>query len=325
MRALVTGATGFVGQHLIRRLLRSGAQVTGTLMAGSEAPPAGTLSRDEMAAVDWLPLDLTSPESVEAVVRRAAADRVFHLAAQSSVGGSFGAPALTWAVNATGTWQLLHALADRGTGARVVFASSAEVYGAVPEEDQPIRETRPLRPASPYAASKAAAEMACVQAALAGGVQAVIARSFNHTGPGQDTRFALPSFASQLARMHGGAEPVLRVGNLEARRDMLDVRDVVDAYLLLAERGEGGQAYNVCSGSAHTLRALVDVLVLASGVDARVEVDAARVRPVDLPLLVGDSARVRALGWAPRVPLEQTLAELLEEKARETGQGADVS
>jgi GDP-4-dehydro-6-deoxy-D-mannose reductase len=315
MRALVTGGTGFVGGHLVRSLLAAGVEVTGTSAAGGSAP-AGS------ARLRWLPLDLTSADSIASVVDAAEPDVVYHLAAQSSVGGSFGMPGETWDVNATGTWRLLQALGAAGRRTRVVFASSAEVYGAVPEAEQPIREDRVLRPASPYAAAKAAAEMACVQATLAGTAEVVIARSFNHTGPGQDTRFALPSFASQLRRMRAGAEAVLRVGNLAARRDMLDVRDVVDAYVLLAGAGEAGRAYNVCSGRAESLRWMVDELVRASGIDARVEVDPARVRPVDLPLLVGDSTRVSSLGWAPRIPLEQTLADLLAAAADEPGSTA---
>jgi GDP-4-dehydro-6-deoxy-D-mannose reductase len=153
--------------------------------------------------------------------------------------------------------------------------------------------------------------MAALGATLSGRLAVVTARSFNHTGPGQDVRFALPSFAAQLASMHASAgEAVLKVGNLSARRDILDVRDVVRAYLLLAEQGVAGEAYNVCSGEVRTLRSLVDELVALAGTGARVEVDPKRVRPVDVPLLVGDCMRLRALGWAPEIPLRQTLADL---------------
>jgi GDP-4-dehydro-6-deoxy-D-mannose reductase len=157
-----------------------------------------------------------------------------------------------------------------------------------------------------------------VQASLSGRVHAVVARSFNHTGPGQDTRFALPSFARQLAAMRSGVgERVLRVGNLEARRDFLDVRDVVRAYVVLLEHGRAGEVYNVCSGRAHRLRDVVDAMVGMTDAEIRVEVDPERVRPVDVPLLLGDGSRLRALGWSPRIALDETLGDLLyAEEAR---------
>jgi GDP-4-dehydro-6-deoxy-D-mannose reductase len=253
-----------------------------------------------------------SGADIERVVRECEPEYVFHLAAQSSVGGSFGMPELTWEVNATGTWRLLHALRDRG--ARLLLASSAEVYGAVPEHEQPIREDRPLRPANPYAAAKAAAEMAAIEASLAHGLAVVVARSFNHSGPGQDTRFALPSFAAQLRSMRQSAERVLRVGNLTARRDLLDVRDVVEAYLLLARDGAPvcDTAYNVCSGTAQSMNDVVERMIEVSGVDARIEVDPERVRSVDVPLLLGDNARLCELGWRPAIGLERTLRDLLD-------------
>jgi GDP-4-dehydro-6-deoxy-D-mannose reductase len=305
VRALVTGAAGFVGRHLVRALAAEGHRVfAGALPGddadGADAPPHG---------VTPVALDVTSGPSVREALERARPDAVFHLAAQASVGASFDDPLGTWEVNATGTLRLVDALPS---GARLLFVSSAEVYGPVPEAEQPIPESRPLRPLTPYAASKAAAELVVLQAAAAGRVHAVVARSFNHTGPGQSTRFALASFARQLRDVAAGrAEPVLRVGNLMARRDFLDVRDVVRAYLTMMAAGESGSVYNVASGTAPALRELLDSLVALSGTGARVEVDAARVRPVDVPLLCGDSTRLRALGWAPRIEMSETLANLL--------------
>lgn len=306
MRLLVTGAAGFVGGHLVRALLADGHEVWAGSMDGA-APPGGA------GGARWMALDVTSDHSVASAIAEARPEGVFHLAGQASVGASFTDPLGTWEVNATGSLRLLNALEE---GTRFLLASSAEVYGVVPEEEQPIREARPLRPPNPYAASKAAAEMAAVQASLSGRVAAVIARSFNHTGPGQDTRFALPSFARQLAAMRSGTgERVLHVGNLDARRDFLDVRDVVRAYVVLLERGEAGETYNVCSGHALRLRELVDAMVGLADAEIRVEVDPTRVRPVDVPLLLGDAGRLRALGWTPRVELEETLRDLLHAEA----------
>lgn len=305
MRVLVTGAAGFVGSWLVPALVAEGHTV---IAAGQEghAPP------EERAGAEWLGLDVTRADSVAAAVERAAPHAVCHLAGQASVGQSFHDPLGTWDVNATGTLRVAAALPK---GTRLLLVASAEAYGAVPETEQPICEDRPLRPCNPYAASKAAAEMAALQAESAG-VEVVVARSFNHTGPGQDPRFALASFARQLAVIRaGGAEPVLHVGNLSARRDLLDVRDVVRAYVRLVTSGEPGGVYNVCSGTARSMREAVDELVDLSGTRARIEVDPGRVRPVDVPLLLGDNARLRGLGWAPRVPFRQTLSDLLEWQA----------
>ncbi len=309
MRALVTGAAGFVGLHLVRGLLEDGWTVhAGALEWGpGESGVEGSTP---------LSLDVTSAESVAAAVAEARPEVVFHLAGLSSVAESFADPLVTWDVNATGTLRLLAAV---GGAARFVFVSSAEVYGVVPEEDQPIAEDRRLCPVNPYGASKAAGEIAAVQAVLAGKADAVVARSFNHTGPGQSPRFALPAFAHQLVALDAAGPPVLRVGNLDARRDVLDVRDVVRAYRLLADAGNAGEVYNVCSGRAYRIGDLVEGMVEISGTGARVEVDPERFRPVEVPLLQGDPSRLRALGWEPRIALRRTMEDLLDEARSRAG------
>ena len=314
MRVLVTGASGFVGGHLVRHLAAEGHRVTA---AGYDGHPPG-----EGEGVRTVSLDLCSADSVRAAVEAAEPEWVFHLAARSSVGEAVADPLQTWEVNATGTLRLIWALPPE---TRLVFAGSAQVYGHVPEAEQPIREDRPLKPINFYAVSKAAAETAVVQATAAGRVRGVVARSFNLTGPGHDTRFVLPDLARQLARARAGlAEPALRVGNLESRRDFLDVRDAVRAYTRLAEAGAPGTVYNLCSGTAHRLRALVDELVELSGTGARVEVDPARMRPDDVPLLQGDRSRLSALGWEPRIPPRRMLADLLDDAARAISAAAEA-
>ena len=299
MKVLVTGAAGFAGTWLVRALLADGHTV---VAASQDGTSSAALSG---AGAEWTAMDVTSAESVEAALERAGPQQVYHLAGQASVAGSFGDPLGTWDVNATGTLRLAQALPE---AVRLLVVSSAEVYGVVPDDEQPIGEDRPLRPCNPYAASKAAAEMAALQAR--GPV--VVARSFNHTGPGQDERFALASFARQLAEIRQGhCEPVLRVGNLSARRDLLDVRDVARAYVRLMDEGEAGQVYNVCSGHAVSMSDAVEQLIALSGTGARLEVDPERVRPVDVPLLCGSGARLRALGWAPGIAFHDTLADLL--------------
>lgn len=308
MRVLVTGANGFVGQHLVRELIRRGGS---EIVAGSlDGNPVFGL---ESGGVEWVPLDVTSTESVRSAVRRCGPDRVFHLAGQSSVGHSFRAPLETWEINATGTLRLLESLRrECARPPRLLLVSSAEVYGGVPEGEQPIGESQPRRPLTPYGSSKGSAELCALQFGEMGAVEVVVTRSFNHIGPGQDARFVVPSLARQLVRMgREGGEPVLRVGNLNVCRDFLDVRDVVRAYLTLMERGAEGEVYNVCSGEGRSLLAIVEELVRLSGTGARIEEDPERFRPADIRALVGDPTRLRSLGWEPRIPLSRSLGDVL--------------
>lgn len=311
MRILVTGARGFAGTHLLAELGRTGShQITA---ASVDEPDDLPEVAEGESTVRWMPLDVTSVESVRAVVEASRPDRVYHLAGQASVGESLRMPLPTWNVNATGTLVLLDALHAAGlSSTRLLLASSAEVYGAVPSSAQPTPESRPLLPLTPYGASKAAAETVAAQFGRAGMVDVVIARSFNQIGPGQDERFVLPSFALQLARIgRGRGEPVLSVGNLDVRRDFLDIRDAMRGYVAIMERGESGSVYNVCSGVSRSLSDVVQRLVELSRLDVRIEVDADRVRPVDIPELIGSPERLRGLGWPPPRELDLTLADLL--------------
>jgi GDP-4-dehydro-6-deoxy-D-mannose reductase len=285
-RVLVTGASGFVGGHLAERLARDGIE---------QIPYAG---------------DVRDADALRAALAGARPDAVVHLAARSSVAESFSQQREVWDVNATGTLVLALAVRSEVPDARVLFISSGEVYGAVPDDRQPIAESAPVRPRSPYATSKAAAELAlCSQ-----GLDVVVARAFNHVGPGQDERFAIASFAAQVARAERGQQPpVLRVGDLGARRDLSDVRDVVDAYARLLQTPSARGVYNVASGRAHALRDVVERLLRLSRRPIAVEPDPARLRPADLPLLSGDASRLEAAtGWQPTRSLDETLADVLE-------------
>jgi GDP-4-dehydro-6-deoxy-D-mannose reductase len=311
MSILVTGAAGFAGQHLLSHLHACGTTgLVGTAVDGAR-PASGPAAG--LGEVCWLPLDLADPKAVEEVVARSVPRKVYHLAAQSSVGASFRDPDGTWSVNATGFLHLVSYCAEQVPGCRVLLVSSAEVYGTVPEEDQPIEETRPPSPITPYGASKAAAEMLALAATRSSAVEVVVARSFNHTGAGQHRRFALPGFALQLSEMaEGRREPVLRTGDLGVRRDFLDVRDVVAGYVQLMESGEPATAYNVCSGIAHSLADLVDRLISLTGLSVERREDLARRRPADIDVLAGSPRKLEALGWSPRHTIDDMLSSLYE-------------
>ncbi|HVU03609.1 MAG TPA: GDP-mannose 4,6-dehydratase [Polyangiaceae bacterium] len=300
MKVLVTGADGFVGRHLSRALRRAGHEVV------EPGPPhvAGGL-------------ELTSRESTLRVVADAMADAVIHLAAMSSVAESHKDPGTTFAVNALGTTHLLAAVHASTPKARVLYVSSGEVYGRV-AGDAPATESTPLLPLSPYAASKVAAESVCFQFRRSYGTDVVCARPYNHLGPGQAPNFVVPSFAGQIAAIQRAeSPPVLRTGDLGAVRDFSHVDDVVAAYTLLIERGVSGETYNVATGVGRTIQSLLTEMLELTGTVARVEVDPARVRPAEIPAMIGDASRLRALGWSPVRTARDALAEVLQERGAE--------
>lgn len=296
MRVLLTGASGFVGRRLARALAGAGHRVAGTYIR----------ERPELPELDLHEADLRDRAALAAVVSRCRPEVVVHLAGLSHVGESWRRIPDSFQINVLGTENLLRA----APGIRTVFASSAEVYGVVPEDEQPIPEARPAAPLTPYGLSKAAAE----QLALRDG--AVIVRAFNVVGPGQSPEFALPSFARRLAAIRAGRQPAtLRVGNLEARRDFVHVDDAVEAYLVLVGSGREGEIFNLGSGRARSLREALDLTIAASGLEVRVETDPELLRPADVPLLAADSRRLQALGWRPRRSLEQAVGDLWAETA----------
>ncbi len=288
MRALVTGASGFVGCHLVAHLTASGDEV-----ATSEA-------------------EITDPEALEADFAGCRPDAVYHLAAQADVKASFTAAAATLRVNVEGTHNVLDAARRAGAG-RVVVVSSADVYGRLEPADLPVGEAAPMRPVTPYGASKAAAEMVCLQAGAGRGLDVVRARAFNHLGPGQSDRFVAAALAARIASNERSGTDIVPVGNLQARRDFTDVRDVVRAYRLLAEHGACGEAYNVCSGSSLRVLDLAEALIARARHPMRLAADDGLFRPVDVAEVRGDPSRLRAAtGWRPEVGLEQTFDDLLD-------------
>lgn len=297
MRAYVTGASGFVGRWLVAHLDAMGDEVV-------EAGPG---------------VDVTDAAAVARSMADAAPDAVYHLAGLAHVQRSWSEPAEYLRVNTGGTLHVLEAARECAAPPTVLVVSSAEVYGAVRAEQLPLTEDEPMRPVSPYAASKAAAELVAIQAHLGRGLAAVRARPFNHAGPGQTDTFAIPAFARRIVEAQRDGAEVLRVGNLSARRDLVDVRDVVRAYRLLVEHGEGGEAYNICTGRSVEMAEVLRRLLELAGADLRIDVDPDLLRPVDVPELRGDPARLRdATGWEPQTPLDDTLrAVLAEARAKE--------
>jgi GDP-4-dehydro-6-deoxy-D-mannose reductase len=240
-------------------------------------------------------------------------DTVFHLAAQTFVPASVKDPLETFDINLLGTARVLESCRSSAPDATTVIIGSGDAYGEVGAAQLPIREDVPLQPRSPYAASKAAAEVIALQYARAGWLKVVVLRPFNHTGPGQSTQFAIPSFAQQIADIKKKrVDPVLLTGDLSARRDLTDVRDIVEAYRLAALSAKSGSVYNVCSGSAVSMQEIVDELIGIAGIKVRVALDATRLRGSDIALIYGDATALRAnTGWQPRIPLRRTLADVL--------------
>ncbi len=305
-RILVTGAGGFVGGWMTRRLAAA--------LPSAEVLPVGYVGDGGQS------LDVTSAAEVDAVVARFRPTAVIHLAGVSSLVQARAERRAAWDVNLFGTMNLAEAVMRHVPEARFVQAGSSEVYGgSFNAAGGMVDEGTPLAPLNPYATTKASADLLLGEMA-ASGLQAIRFRPFNHTGPGQSTAFAVSSFAAQIAAIeHGDREPVLRVGNLDARRDFLDVRDVVDAYLLAttAPSLPRGVVLNLASGEPRRIGDILDALLRLSGVPIRVERDLALMRPSDVPVTAGNAARARALlGWCPCVPWATTLRDVLEAHRR---------
>ena len=300
---LVTGAAGFAGGHLLDLLAADAANLIAWHRPGS-APPR------HVPGARWEAIDLLDREAVAAGILRARPAEVYHCAGAAHVGRAWDSTSPTFAANVLGTHYLLEALRAAQLRVPVLIPSSALVYQPAAEA---LTEGHPLVPNGPYGVSKLAQELLAMRAAD-DGVDMRVARAFNHVGPRQDPSFAASGFARQIAEIEAGRhEPEILVGNLQARREVTDVRDTVRAYRLLVERGQTARPYNVCSGRALAIGDVLDRLVARARVPVRVRVDAARFRPHDVPLVEGDPRRIREeLGWTPAIPLERTLDEMLE-------------
>ncbi len=309
MRALITGITGFVGSHLTELLLDRGFEVYGTLRWRS---PMDNISH-LLGRIELVECDLRDASSVKEALQHSKPEYVFHLAAQSFVPTSWRAPAETLSTNVIGQVHLLEAIREQGLKCRIQIAGSSEEYGLVLESEVPITEQNPFRPLSPYAVSKVTQDMLAYQYFRSYGMHLIRTRAFNHTGPRRGEVFAESSFACQIAEIEAGKrEPILRVGNLDAKRDYTDVRDVVKAYLLGLEKGEAGEVYNICSGITNPVRHILDTLLSFTTAKIEVTQDPARMRPSDVTVLWGDSSKFRKqTGWKPEIPLEETLRDLL--------------
>jgi GDP-4-dehydro-6-deoxy-D-mannose reductase len=292
MRALVTGASGFVGSYLSAHLEACGDEVIALDDSVDLGDPAGAVTVGDQ-------LKLVAPEVI------------YHLAALTHVGRSWEDPVSTMRVNALGTLSVLEAARAQSNPPRVVLISSSEVYGA--GDGRPIREDDPLRPVTPYAASKVSAEYLGLQAFLGRGLDVVRARPFNHIGPGQGDIFVVSALARRIVDAERAGGGAIAVGNLAAARDFTDVRDVVRAYRLLATHGAAGEVYNVCSGVARQVEELFKILIAQSSVPVEAREDPELFRPVDVPMLVGDNSRlVDLVGWRPEIDLAQTLVAVLD-------------
>jgi len=321
MRVLVTGITGFVGSHFAEFALAEGAEVFGSYRWRSKTENIDHL-RDRVTLIEC---DLRDLSSVNELVASSRPDFIIHLAAQSYVHASWHSPAETFNTNTISQVNLLEAVRAQGKAApRFLAIGSSEEYGLVHEDELPIKESNPLRPLSPYAVSKVTQDLMAYQYFKSYALPIVRARAFNHEGPRRGDVFVTSNFARQIAEIEaGGREPTILVGNLKAVRDYTDVRDIVRGYWLLLERGDPGQVYNLCSGRGWAIQEILDFL-LGESINTSIAVreDPARLRPSDVPVLIGDCSRLTALGWKPRIPFEQTLRDLLgywRERARRSG------
>lgn len=311
MRVLITGITGFAGSHLAEYILANHPDVPVFGFVRWRSRMDNIVHIQDK--VELHEADIKDVISLKKALADIKPDRIFHLAAQSFVPASWRLPAETFAINAIGQINLFEALLSLKLNPKIHIAGSSEEYGHVNPDEVPMKETNPLRPLSPYAVSKVAQDLLAYQYFKSYGMKTVRTRGFNHTGPRRGDVFVTSNFAKQIAEIEKRKkEPVIHVGNLEAKRDFTDVRDIVRAYWLAAEKGEDGEVYNVGTGKAMAMKEMLDILLSLSKAKVKIQVDPERLRPSDVPILQSDCSKfVRLTGWKPQIPLEQTFKDLL--------------
>lgn len=308
MKALITGSQGFVGKHLTEFLLRKGVEVIGLVREQD-----GVFS-NRSRSLQVVTGDIADAERVQIVLEEIRPDQIYNLAAITSVPVSLRDPRITFCVNTGGILNIFEAVRRIGLTTRVLNVSSAQVYGSLPSSEVAFSETSALNPNTTYSASKIMAETLAESYVSAFGIDIVTVRPFNHIGPGQPPDFACSDFAWQIARIRRGIQsPVLHTGNLNAERDFTDVRDVVEAYWAALSKGVTGRIYNVCSGTAVSLRAIVESLCRLAGIPVQLKFESERIRSSDNLRICGNAARIkRELGWTPKIPIETTLRDVLD-------------
>lgn len=304
-RVLITGAAGFVGSHLAEYLLEKGYEIYGFDRRRASREHIRHIE-NKMKLIEG---DLSDAYSIAKAIKESEPDYIFHLAAQSFVLASWHAPQETMTTNVIGTVNLLEAVRGSRTDARIQIAGSSEEYGKVYENEVPIKETNPFRPLSPYGVSKVASDLLGLQYHESYGLKVVVTRAFNHEGPRRGEQFVTSNFAKQIVEVEKEMrEPVIYVGNLNAKRDYTDVRDVVVAYELALQKCDFGEQYNICSGKAWSIKQVLDVLLSLSKVSVSIKQDPSRMRPSDVPILLGDYTKFKEkTGWTPKIPFEKTL------------------
>lgn len=318
MRVLITGMDGFAGSYLAELLLRE----THWNLIGVSRSTEGERASNR---VQWWRLDLRDPDGIRRLMKYERPDLIIHLAAQSHVPTAWKDPWATFENNVRGQINLLEGILINRLTPRILIVTSNEVYGAPAlSSDLPFTEASPLRPNNPYGVSKAAQDLAALQYHLSHRLDLVVARPFNHIGPRQREHFVVSDFARQIALIEAGKqEPVMRLGNMSAQRDFTDVRDVARAYLALIKFADGGRAYNVCSGIPRSIQSILDLMFSMTSARITVETDPAKFRPVDTPISYGDPGRLReATNWAPAIPFEQTIADVLNDWRARVAAGA---
>ncbi len=311
MKVLITGVTGFVGSHMADFLLDKGdIEIYGIVRWRSRRENIDHI-KDKITLFEC---NLNDASSIRDVVSKVKPERIFHLAAQSFVPSSWNAPVATFDSNLIGNVQLFEAVRSADIDPLIQIACSSEEYGMVYPDEVPIKEENPLRPLSPYAVSKVGQDFLAYQYYMSYGVKSVRTRAFNHTGPRRGDVFVCSDFAKQVASIELGLkEPIIFVGNLTAKRDFTDVRDMVNAYWLALEKGELGEVYNIASGTTWEIQKVLDMLLEMSDADIKVQVDESRLRPSDVPILLGDHSKFsKQTGWQPKIPFETTLKDILE-------------